>query len=138
MTAREGGACIVPALQPGEGQSGEKIQIGGSIARPLREPRGILILSGIKSFLGCGQPRCVGGKLLRPCPLAQRGKYKKYDDYPAGADAGAFWGTARSIQFLAASHSLSNSERSIRKSLPRAGSFTNTASRCQSIPVMTT
>jgi hypothetical protein len=74
MTAREGGACIVPALQLGEGQSGEKIQIGGSIARRAREPDGILILSGIKSFLSCGQPRSIGGKLLCPYPLAQRGK----------------------------------------------------------------
>jgi len=77
MTAGEGGACIVPALQLGKGQSGEKIQIGGLIAGRMRELGRILILSGIKCFVGCGQPCGLRGKFLCPYPLAQRGENEK-------------------------------------------------------------
>jgi hypothetical protein len=47
------------------------------IAGRMRELGRILILSGIKCFVGCGQPCGLRGKFLCPYPLAQRGENEK-------------------------------------------------------------
>src|ERR1700738_1578889 len=131
MSGCEGLAGLVPLLLLGERKAAQKIQLRRLAFRTLRQLRGFFPQSEVKGFLRGGKARCLRRGLLRKGRRGEREQKEKEDQFAAT-------GTARSIQFRAACHSFSNSCLSMRKSFPRAGSLTKTASRSQSIPVTTT
>src|SRR5882724_4144936 len=124
--------CFAPFFLAGKCEAQQKIKIRRLIRGTTRQIRCLFPVPGIESPSPGGQAGLFRGMILSEARRSQNQHNSQKKDHAA------FSGTARSIQLRFGRHSFSNSARSIRRSLPRAGSLMKTASLCQSIPATTT